>query len=457
MQANRTIALSAARGRNRSLRTRLHRLVILSVGVALACSAILSVWQAASTYLVDKREGLLATANVIAGTSSRAVASHDGVLIKDSLRPIARLPGISYARIEDNGGRILAETGGAVRLSSELAVHPTERNSLYGLLRTRTIQVSVPMIFGGIPVGQVVLVSKTGDLAGRFLRVISIASLGALLAISIGILIAHRLQRSITEPLRMLAGEMARIARTQDYTASVPATADLETEQLANSFNAMVSEIRKSTVALSNREAELIFRLSRATEKRDNETGEHVTRMAALCRLVAEGLGLSQDEVEAIHRVAPLHDVGKIAVTDAIMFKPAKLDANERREMERHTHYGYEILRDSESELVALAAEIARSHHERWDGKGYPRGLKETDIPLAGRIAAVADVCDALASPRPYKPAWSFDAVRAYLFENSGVQFDPACVNALLKRWEIVKELYATSEATTEPNLRIVS
>jgi putative two-component system response regulator len=365
--------------------------------------------------------------------------------------------GVSYARIEDSDGRILAETGGAARLNSELALDATGRNSLYGLLRTRTVQVSVPIIFAGTPVGQVVLVSKTEDLAGRFLSVFSITSLGALLAIGVGVLIAHRLQQSITRPLGLLASEMARVARTQDYSASMPATTDLETEQLANSFNVMVGEIRKSSVALSNREAELIFRLARATERRDNETGQHIIRMAALCRLVAEGLGLSQDEIEAIHRVAPLHDVGKISVPDAIMFKPGKLDPAERREMERHTGYGYEILRDSESDLVALAAEMAWSHHERWDGKGYPRGLKEKDIPFVGRIAAVADVCDALASQRPYKPAWSLDAVRAYLAENSGAQFDPACVDALVKRWEIVEDLYAKSGALTDSDRGRVS
>lgn len=433
------------RAKRRSIRGRLHRLVILSVGMALVCSATLSVWHATTIYLVDKRESLLATANVVAGASSRAVAAGDTTLTEDSLRSIARLPGVAYARIEDDDGQILAETGGAVRLSGELALEPAASDTLYAFLRTRTVQVSVPIVYGGRSVGSVILVSKTGDLATRFLGVLVIAFLGALLAIGVGLSIAHRLQRSITLPLNMLAADMARIAHTQDYSASVPATADIETEQLANSFTLMMSEIRNASLALSNREAELIFRLSRATEKRDNETGGHIIRMAALCRLVAEGLNLSKDEVDAIHRVAPLHDVGKITVPDAIMFKPGKLDAAERREMEGHTSYGYEILRDSSSDLVVLAAEMARSHHERWDGSGYPRGLKGNDIPLVGRIAAVADVCDALASERPYKPAWSLDAVRAYLTENSGTHFDPACVESLLSRWEDVVQLYRTS------------
>ena len=135
----------------------------------------------------------------------------------------------------------------------------------------------------------------------------------------------------------------------------------------------MISGIRKSSVALSTGKRELIFRLSRATERRDKETGEHIIRMAAVCRLVAEGLGLRQDKIEDIHRVAPLHDVGKIAVPDAIMFKPGKLDPADRREMEKHAGYGYEILRDGQNRnLVALTAEIASSHHERWDGKAIP-------------------------------------------------------------------------------------
>jgi len=227
-----------------SIRGRLRRLVILSVGIALICSAILSVWQATTSYLVDKRESLLGTANVLAGVSSRAVAAADTALIKDSLRSIGRLPTVAYARIENTHRQILAEAGGAVRLDSEVTLNPEASDALYTFLRTRTIQVSVPIVYGGRSVGSVILVRRIGDLATRFLGIFAIASLGALLAIAVGLLIAHRLQRSITLPLGALAADMARIARTQDYSASVPATADLETEQLAGSFNLMIDEIR---------------------------------------------------------------------------------------------------------------------------------------------------------------------------------------------------------------------
>jgi putative two-component system response regulator len=137
-----------------------------------------------------------------------------------------------------------------------------------------------------------------------------------------------------------------------------------------------------------------------------------------------------------------MHDVGKISIPDAILFKPGRLDPDERKQMERHAEAGYRVLAGSSSQLVQLAAEIAISHHERWDGKGYPRSISGSDIPLSGRITAVADVCDALLSARPYKQPWSLDEVRAHLVENAGTHFDPACVSALLARWPEVETIY---------------
>jgi HD-GYP domain-containing protein (c-di-GMP phosphodiesterase class II) len=431
------------------LRNRLRRLVIASVGLALICSAVLNVWQSANRYLAEKRDTLVATANVVAGASSKAVRDGDVPLIREALRSIARVPGLVYARAERSDGEWLAEVGGSARLSGDSAFGGSgaeDTSSIYSLLRTRTIQITVPVVNGGEEVGRLVLISEAGDLAARFLGVLATESTGALLAVAIGLFIADRLQRSITRPLAHLAHDMSRIARTQDYSTSVLATSDVETALLASSFNVMMKTIRDAHEAISNREAEIIFRLSSATEMRDNETGGHILRMARLCRLIAEGMQLRDDEIEAIHRVAPLHDVGKIGVPDSIMLKPGKLDPEERSEMENHTIYGYEILRDSDSNLIHLGAEMAWSHHERWDGAGYPRGLKGSEIPLAGRIAAVADVCDALASPRPYKQAWSLEAVRAHLIKNSGTHFDPECVDGLLSRWPDVQRMYEGQE-----------
>jgi putative two-component system response regulator len=164
--------------------------------------------------------------------------------------------------------------------------------------------------------------------------------------------------------------------------------------------------------------------------------------MATLCRIIAEAIGLGEEECRNIYLAAPMHDVGKIGVSDAILLKPGRLNPQERREMERHTEYGYEILAGSASELIQHAAEMALSHHERWDGKGYPKQIGGDAIPLYARIVSVADVCDALASERPYKPAWPIDRIRSYLAEHAGTQFDPVCVEAFLGRWDEVVAIY---------------
>ena len=196
------------------------------------------------------------------------------------------------------------------------------------------------------------------------------------------------------------------------------------------------SEVRKATAALAAREEEIILRLSRAAEFRDGETGLHILRMAKYCQLIGEALGLDDEACRTLYLAAPMHDIGKIAIGDAILLKPGKLSPEERAVMEQHTACGYRILADSNSDLIRVAAEIAWCHHERWDGSGYPRGLAGTEIPLFARIAAVADVFDALTSERPYKQAWPPAQAAEHIAQNNGKHFDPACVSAFLKRWD---------------------
>jgi putative two-component system response regulator len=165
--------------------------------------------------------------------------------------------------------------------------------------------------------------------------------------------------------------------------------------------------------------------------------------MAAVSRIVAEGLGLSDEACRTLYVAAPLHDVGKIGLPDSILLKPGRLTPEERQVMERHAVVGHDILAGSSSELIQRAAEIALHHHEQWDGSGYPHRLAGDAIPLWARIAAVADVCDALASERPYKGAWPLDEVRSYFIEKAGSQFDPVCVEAVVRRWTDVAALYS--------------
>jgi putative two-component system response regulator len=178
---------------------------------------------------------------------------------------------------------------------------------------------------------------------------------------------------------------------------------------------------------------ETIRRLSRAGEYRDEETGAHVARVGRISEMLARGLGLPGDECEQIGIVSPLHDIGKVAVPDAVLHKPGTLDPDERAATERHAEIGHQILSGSDSPLLELAATIALTHHERYDGAGYPRGLRSHEIPLVGRITAVADVYDALTHDRPYRPRFSHDEAVAMIRAGRGSQFDPGVVDAFAK------------------------
>jgi response regulator RpfG family c-di-GMP phosphodiesterase len=223
--------------------------------------------------------------------------------------------------------------------------------------------------------------------------------------------------------------------------------------KLKNHAAMLASEVRKATAALATREEEIIHRLSRAAEYRDTHTGVHIVRMASYCKLIAESMALNEDLCRTIYLAAPMHDVGKIGVSDAILLKPGKLTQEERSSMEEHTVNGQKILSGSDSDLINAAAEIALCHHERWDGTGYPAGLRGEAIPLFARIAAVADVFDALTSERPYKPAWSPEDARTYIHAGAGQHFDPACVSAFFGRWTDVLAICARTSPTANAQL----
>jgi putative two-component system response regulator len=186
------------------------------------------------------------------------------------------------------------------------------------------------------------------------------------------------------------------------------------------------------TAELERAYGEIVKRLGRAIDYHDGVTGEHVERVSAYAYRIAVALGMSSERADLLHVASPLHDVGKIAIPDSILSKPGPLTAGERLEMERHTELGHELLAGSGSELLDVAAVVARTHHERWDGTGYPRGLEGEEIPLEGRIVAVADVYDALTSDRPYRRATSTEEARRYLLHQRGTAFDPAIVDAFL-------------------------
>jgi putative two-component system response regulator len=178
---------------------------------------------------------------------------------------------------------------------------------------------------------------------------------------------------------------------------------------------------------------EVLERLARAAELRDDDTGTHTRRVGELSARVAAAMGLPSAQVEMIRRTAPLHDVGKIGIPDGVLLKPGRLSEGERALMQRHTLIGAQILSSGRSEMVRMAESIALSHHERWDGAGYPHGTAGEDIPLAARIVALADVFDALVSDRPYRPAWPRERVLAEIAAGRGAHFDPRVVDAFME------------------------
>jgi putative two-component system response regulator len=192
----------------------------------------------------------------------------------------------------------------------------------------------------------------------------------------------------------------------------------------------MVSE---RTEALNESRLQVVRRLGRAAEYRDNETGLHIIRMSQFSQVLAKGLGWTAANSELMLHASPMHDIGKIGIPDYILLKPGKFEHDEWEIMKTHAAIGYDILNDGNSDLLRLASEIALSHHEKWDGTGYPNGLSGKEIPQSGRIVAVADVFDALTSSRPYKNAWSIENSVAYICENSGSHFDPEVVEQFKK------------------------
>jgi putative two-component system response regulator len=196
--------------------------------------------------------------------------------------------------------------------------------------------------------------------------------------------------------------------------------------------------VRIATEGILARERETVIRLSRAAESRDPETGEHIARMSHYSRLIARTLGLSEQQQDILLEAAPMHDIGKIGIPDAILLKPGRLTPDEFELMKCHARIGHDILVGSDSPAMQAGAQIALGHHEKFDGSGYPDGLAGEAIPLLARICSVADVFDALTSERPYKKAWEVSAARQFLIDGMGKHFDPQCVQAMLQSWEEV-------------------
>ncbi len=229
-------------------------------------------------------------------------------------------------------------------------------------------------------------------------------------------------------------------ARVQTHLTLVLAQAELKEQNVV-----LEKKVKERTKELEETQIEIINRLGLASEYRDEGTGQHVRRMSEYCRMLGKSAGLSEDEYELLALASTMHDAGKIGIADDILLKPGALNDSEWEEMKNHSLIGGELLSGSNSKLMQLAETIAKTHHERWDGTGYFRGLQGEEIPLCGRIVCLCDVFDALVSERPYKRAWSVDEAMDEIGQWSGTHFDPVLadkfiglkpkINEIINKW----------------------
>lgn len=249
----------------------------------------------------------------------------------------------------------------------------------------------------------------------------------------------HLGQREMTSYYRSKAGSETLVYMS--FSASI----NPEAVELLEIFTANVAITYESLLLrkdVEDTQQSAIFILGEAVEQRSKETGAHVKRVGEIAAMLGSHLGLSDNEVKDLRQAAPLHDVGKVGIPDAVLNKPGKLTAPEWEIMQRHAFLGYELLRSSDKRVLQLAAIIAHQHHEKWDGTGYPQGLAAEDIHIAGRISALADVVDALLSKRCYKNPWSMREALEYIRSQKGLHFDPRLVEILFEQLEELAAIY---------------
>jgi len=215
-----------------------------------------------------------------------------------------------------------------------------------------------------------------------------------------------------------------------------------------NQNEILEQKVRVRTQAIHDTRLQVVRHLGRAAEYRDNETGLHIIRMSKIAALLGKAFGMTDYMCDLLLNASPMHDIGKIGIPDHILLKPGKLDAEEWSIMKTHAQIGAKILSGDDSDLMVMAHDIALTHHEKWDGKGYPNGLKGTAIPLVGRITALADVFDALTSERPYKKAWSVEDAVNLIEEERGKHFDPELVTQFFC---YLTEIVAIKDEFAEP------
>ena len=258
---------------------------------------------------------------------------------------------------------------------------------------------------------------------------------------------------SITEQLIKYAEDLAKTYKTAKQNQKNFEAASLQLTKYADDLNKTVLELKSTYRDLQEAYLDTIHRLALAAEHKDEDTGDHILRMSRYSTFLAEKLGLPPDEVQNIRYAAPMHDVGKIGTPDSILLKSGKLTDQEFELMKMHTTIGAKILGNSKAKILQVAEQIALSHHEKWNGKGYPLGLTGENIPMVGRIVALADTFDALTSKRPYKEPYPVAIALEIIKKERGQHFDPDVVDVFLENIDEILEIKSEVGSTEDSSL----
>jgi putative two-component system response regulator len=248
--------------------------------------------------------------------------------------------------------------------------------------------------------------------------------------------------------LKARVQSLLKVKIYNDYMVSYQKTLEEEVSKRTLQLQQAFEELKNASEKIKKASLDTTVRLSQAAEYKDKETGNHIKRMGYYTVAIAKAMGLPRQDIEDILYAAPMHDIGKIGIPDRILLKPGLLDDQEWEVMKQHTVIGCNILAGSDSHVIQMADQIALAHHEKWNGSGYPRGLKGSEIPLWGRISAIADVFDALTTERPYKKAFSLDHSLEILKQCRGTHFDPDVLDAF---FSIKEEILSIRRKYDEP------
>ncbi len=241
--------------------------------------------------------------------------------------------------------------------------------------------------------------------------------------------------------LKIRTASQLRMKKMQDKVKQYQLHLEELVQERTKDLMLTLDEMRQAKQKTHQAYMDTIHRLGVAAGYKDNDTADHIYRVSGYCVIVAEAVGISEEDVEILRLASPMHDVGKLGIPDSILLKPGKLTPGEWEVMKRHTLIGKKILQDSESNLLSAGAVIAASHHEKWDGTGYPHRLEGENIPILGRICAIADVFDALTTVRPYKEAYNPDKALRLIEAARGKHFDPRIVDAFVERFDRILDV----------------